>query len=142
MQRSPRASGSSRSSFCFAQRWRCTRREGARPFASCCRKHARRYCFGCLLLLPQEFVKRQFSEDISRSNLSPGPATLRLECCSRRRRLGRGIFIRGGRSAILIAVYGLLFGILAETRKSLRPGMMTHAWHDGFAGLAGRLLVK
>jgi CAAX protease family protein len=55
---------------------------------------------------------------------------------------GAGHIYQGGRSAILIAVYGLLFGILAETRKSLRPGMMTHAWHDGFAGLAGRLLVK
>ena len=49
---------------------------------------------------------------------------------------------QGWRSAIIILVYGLLFGILAEMRKSLRPGMMTHAWHDGFAGLAGRLLVK
>jgi membrane protease YdiL (CAAX protease family) len=55
---------------------------------------------------------------------------------------GAGHIYQGGRSAILIAVYGLLFGILAETRKSLRPGMMTHAWHDGFAGLAGRLLLK
>ena len=49
---------------------------------------------------------------------------------------------QSGKSAIIIAVYGLLFGILAEMRKSLRPGMMTHAWHDGFVGLAGRLLVK
>jgi membrane protease YdiL (CAAX protease family) len=55
---------------------------------------------------------------------------------------GAGHIYQGGRSAIVIAVYGLLFGILAETRKSLRPGMMTHAWHDGFAGLAGRLLIK
>jgi membrane protease YdiL (CAAX protease family) len=49
---------------------------------------------------------------------------------------------QGWRSAIIILVYGLLFGILAEMRKSLRPGMMTHAWHDGLAGLAGRLLLK
>jgi hypothetical protein len=49
---------------------------------------------------------------------------------------------QGWRSAIIIAVYGLLFGILAEMRKSLRPGMMTHAWHDGFVGLAGRLIAK
>jgi hypothetical protein len=50
---------------------------------------------------------------------------------------GGGHLYQGGRSAILIAVYGLLFGILAEMQKSLRPGMITHAWHDGFAGLAG-----
>jgi membrane protease YdiL (CAAX protease family) len=55
---------------------------------------------------------------------------------------GAGHIYQGGRSAILIAVYGLLFGILAEFQKSLRPGMMTHAWHDGFAGLVGRLVVK
>jgi membrane protease YdiL (CAAX protease family) len=55
---------------------------------------------------------------------------------------GAGHIYQGWRSAIVIAVYGLLFGILAEFRKSLRPGMMTHAWHDGFAGLAGRPLLK
>jgi uncharacterized protein len=55
---------------------------------------------------------------------------------------GAGHIYQGARSALVIAIYGLLFGILAETRKSLRPGMMTHAWHDGFAGLAGRLLLK
>jgi membrane protease YdiL (CAAX protease family) len=55
---------------------------------------------------------------------------------------GAAHIYQGWKSAIIIVVYGLLFGILAEFRKSLRPGMMTHAWHDGFAGLAGRLLVK
>jgi membrane protease YdiL (CAAX protease family) len=55
---------------------------------------------------------------------------------------GAGHIYQGWRSAIIILVYGLLFGILAEFRKSLRPGMMTHAWHDGFAGLAGRLIAK
>jgi CAAX protease family protein len=55
---------------------------------------------------------------------------------------GAGHIYQGWRSAVVILVYGLLFGILAEMRKSLRPGMMTHAWHDGFAGLVGRLLVK
>jgi hypothetical protein len=53
-----------------------------------------------------------------------------------------GDIYQGGRSAFLIAVYGLLLGILAEMWKNLRPGMITHAWHDGFAGLAVRLLVK
>jgi uncharacterized protein len=55
---------------------------------------------------------------------------------------GAGHVYQNGKSAIIIAVYGLLFGILAEMRKSLRPGMMTHAWHDGFAGLVGRLIAK
>ena len=36
---------------------------------------------------------------------------------------------------IVIAVYGALFGTLVLLRKSLRPGMMAHAWHDGLSGL-------
>ena len=55
---------------------------------------------------------------------------------------GAGHIYQGPKQALIITVYGLLFGILAETTKSLRPGMMAHAWHDGFAGLAGRLLLK
>jgi membrane protease YdiL (CAAX protease family) len=55
---------------------------------------------------------------------------------------GAAHIYQGWKSAIIIVVYGLLFGILAEFRKSLRPGMMTHAWHDGFAGLVGRLIAK
>jgi len=34
----------------------------------------------------------------------------------------------------LIAIYGLMFGLLAWWRKSLRPGMMAHAWHDALSG--------
>jgi membrane protease YdiL (CAAX protease family) len=44
----------------------------------------------------------------------------------------------GFKSAILITVFGLLFGILAEFRGSLLPGMMTHAWQDTLAGLASK----
>jgi CAAX protease family protein len=39
----------------------------------------------------------------------------------------------GWRRMIMIAVYGMLFGLLAHFRKSLRPGMMTHAVHDSTA---------
>lgn len=35
-----------------------------------------------------------------------------------------------------ITGFGLLFGCLAEWRKSLRPGMIAHAWTDIFAGLS------
>lgn len=55
---------------------------------------------------------------------------------------GFGHIYQGVRSATVILVYGLLFGILAEMRKSLRPGMMTHAWHDGIVGFAARLVAK
>lgn len=43
---------------------------------------------------------------------------------------------QGLKPAIVITVYGLLFGILAQWRKSLRPGMMTHALHDTVSGIA------
>ena len=42
---------------------------------------------------------------------------------------------QGSRMMIVIAVYGMFFGILAHFRKSLRPGMMAHAMQDSLAGL-------
>lgn len=41
---------------------------------------------------------------------------------------------------VLIGIYGLMFGILAWWRKSLRPGMIAHAWHDAIAGVVLRML--
>ena len=41
---------------------------------------------------------------------------------------------------LLIAVYGLMFGLLAWWRKSLRPGMIAHAWHDALSGAVLRML--
>jgi CAAX protease family protein len=55
---------------------------------------------------------------------------------------GAGHIYQGAKSATVIVVYGLLFGILAEWRKSLRPGMMTHAWHDAITGVAVSLMRK
>lgn len=46
----------------------------------------------------------------------------------------------GGQRMLLIGVFGLLFGLLAWWRKSLRPGMMAHAWHDALSGAILRLL--
>jgi membrane protease YdiL (CAAX protease family) len=41
----------------------------------------------------------------------------------------------GRQRMFLIFVYGAMFGTLAIVRKSLRPGMMAHAWHDSFEGV-------
>jgi membrane protease YdiL (CAAX protease family) len=41
---------------------------------------------------------------------------------------------QGARSMIVIGAYGALFGLLAQWGRSLRPGMMTHALHDGVVG--------
>ena len=42
---------------------------------------------------------------------------------------------QGARSMVLLAVFGVLFSLLALFRRSLRPGIFAHAWHDLFAGL-------
>ncbi len=46
----------------------------------------------------------------------------------------------GGPRMLLIGIYGLMFGLLAWWRKSLRPGMIAHAWHDALSGAVLHLL--
>ncbi len=48
---------------------------------------------------------------------------------------GAGHGYEGTRRMFLIFIYGAMFGLLALWRKSLRPGMMAHAWHDAFQGI-------
>jgi membrane protease YdiL (CAAX protease family) len=55
---------------------------------------------------------------------------------------GAGHGYQGTRFMILIAIYGALFGTLVLLRKSLRPGMMAHAWQDAFSGILIYLLTK
>ena len=42
---------------------------------------------------------------------------------------------QGLRSCLTITCYGVLFGLVARQRSSLRPGMMAHAWTDIAAGI-------
>jgi membrane protease YdiL (CAAX protease family) len=42
---------------------------------------------------------------------------------------------QGGRACLKITVFGVLFGLLALWRKSLRPGMLAHALTDIVAGI-------
>jgi membrane protease YdiL (CAAX protease family) len=55
---------------------------------------------------------------------------------------GAGHVYQGAKATVVIGVYGLMFGILAEVRQNLRPGIMTHAWHDAITGLLVRFLPK
>lgn len=55
---------------------------------------------------------------------------------------GAGHIYQGVKATVVIAVYGLMFGILAEARQNLRPGMITHAWHDAITGLIIRFVPK
>ena len=40
----------------------------------------------------------------------------------------------------LIALFGLMLGLLAWWRKSLLPGMIAHAWHDALSGAVLRMM--
>lgn len=42
---------------------------------------------------------------------------------------------QGVRACVTISLYGLLFGALALGSRSLRPGMLAHAWTDVASGL-------
>jgi membrane protease YdiL (CAAX protease family) len=55
---------------------------------------------------------------------------------------GLGHGYQGNRMMIVIGVYGALFGILVYLRKSLRPGMMAHAFQDALSGLLLFFLTK
>lgn len=41
----------------------------------------------------------------------------------------------GAAGMIAITAYGAMFCVLVFVRRSLRPGMMAHAWHDIFSGV-------
>lgn len=43
---------------------------------------------------------------------------------------------------LLITTYGALFSVLAIRRRSLRAGMIAHAWHDVFTGIALALVKR
>ena len=45
---------------------------------------------------------------------------------------------QGLRNVIAITVYGALIGALAVWRRSLKPGMILHAWTDIFSGVFAR----
>jgi len=55
---------------------------------------------------------------------------------------GAGHGYQGWKYMLLIAVYGTLFGLLAQWRRSLRPGMLGHALQDGVVGILARRLMN
>jgi hypothetical protein len=51
---------------------------------------------------------------------------------------GVGHAYQGMRNTIVIVVFGAVYGALARWRRSLRPGMIMHAWTDVFSGILAR----
>ena len=45
---------------------------------------------------------------------------------------------QGLRNVITISVFGAVFGVLAWWRRSLKPGIVLHAWTDIFSGIVTR----
>jgi membrane protease YdiL (CAAX protease family) len=54
---------------------------------------------------------------------------------------GLGHLYQGAQQMLIIGLYGGMFGTLAFFRRSLRPGMMAHAWQDTLSGLALSVLL-
>lgn len=48
---------------------------------------------------------------------------------------GIGHIYQGVKIVPVLVLYGLFFGVLAQKRRSLRPGMIAHFMHDGILGL-------
>ena len=55
---------------------------------------------------------------------------------------GAAHLYQGRSQMVLLALYGTLFGILAYVRKSLRPGIIAHAWQDILTGLILSILTR
>jgi membrane protease YdiL (CAAX protease family) len=55
---------------------------------------------------------------------------------------GGGHGYQGPRMMVVLAVYGMMFGALAHWRRSLRPGMIAHAWQDAITGIVSRVLLR
>jgi membrane protease YdiL (CAAX protease family) len=49
---------------------------------------------------------------------------------------------QGFRMVILIGLYGVMFGILAYWRGSVRPGMIAHAWQDLLNGVLASMTIR
>jgi membrane protease YdiL (CAAX protease family) len=49
---------------------------------------------------------------------------------------------QGWMLAIRVVVFGVLFGALAAWRKTLRVGMVAHAWHDIWAGWLAKVILR
>jgi membrane protease YdiL (CAAX protease family) len=49
---------------------------------------------------------------------------------------------QGFRRTVLIFLYGLMFGVFVEMRKSVRPGMIAHAWQDSVSGIVAGIALR
>jgi CAAX protease family protein len=55
---------------------------------------------------------------------------------------GVGHGYQGWKFILIISVLGMMFGVLAEWRQSLRPGMIAHFVQDSASGILARYLLR
>ncbi len=77
------------------------------------------------------YLQRQFMA-LTRS----APAGILLSAAA----FGAAHAYQGLRMTILIGLYGAMFGILANWRGSVRPGMIAHAWQDSLNGVLASVM--
>jgi uncharacterized protein len=77
------------------------------------------------------YLQRQFM-----SLTGSAPAGIFLSAAA----FGAAHAYQGFRRVILIGLFGAMFGILTYWRKTVRPGMIAHAWQDSLGGVVGSLM--
>jgi membrane protease YdiL (CAAX protease family) len=79
------------------------------------------------------YLQRQFI-----AMTGSGPAGMVLAATA----FGIAHIYQGWRMATVIGLYGLMFGVLAYGRRTVRPGMIAHAWQDALTGVLGAILLR
>jgi membrane protease YdiL (CAAX protease family) len=84
----------------------------------------------------EETIIRGYLQGQFMALIKSAPASILLSAAA----FGAAHAYQGFRMVILIGLYGVMFGILAHWRGSVRPGMIAHAWNDSFNGVVAALV--
>jgi len=80
----------------------------------------------CEETLFRGYLQRQF---IAFTRSAPAGIIVSALC------FGAAHIYQGLRMVVFIAIFGLMFGVLAWWRNSTRPGMIAHGWQDALGGV-------
>jgi CAAX protease family protein len=86
----------------------------------------------------EEVIFRGYLQKQLRALTGSAAAAVLLQAAA----FGIGHGYQGAKNMAVIAVLGLLYGLLALWRGSTRPGMLAHAWSDVYGGLRMSFLSR